>query len=104
MPNSEESVRVRTLRLTLDIDIGEVPPEQYQSIFGMAKDLGMSVPDYAAEALKVAPASDVALCIRRALSNPSIFDGSNHLDVKAGDVRIVKIEWQPPALSGAPRL
>jgi hypothetical protein len=97
MPNSEETARVRTLRVTLDIDIEELPPEQHQSIFGIAKDIGMSVPDYAATALKTPSDSDVALCVRSALRNPAMFDGSS-LDVKAGDVRIVKTEWRPPPL------
>jgi hypothetical protein len=65
MSNSEEPVRLRTLRVILDIDMEELAREQYQSIFGLAKDLGMSVPECAAEALRVAPASDVALCIRK---------------------------------------
>lgn len=95
MSNSEKSARVRTLRVTLDIDIEELPPERHQSIFGMAKDLGMPVADYAAAALKTASDSEVALCIRNALNTPAIFDGSS-LDVKTGDVRIVNTEWRLP--------
>jgi hypothetical protein len=96
MSNSE-SIRQRTLRVILEIDLEEVPEERYGSIFGMAKDLGMSVPEYAAEALRVVPDSDVALCVRRMLMKPASFDGSG-LDVKAGDVRIVSTEWRPPPL------
>jgi hypothetical protein len=42
-------VRKHTLRITLEIDVVEMPPDRYGEIWGMAKDRGTSVPQLAAE-------------------------------------------------------
>jgi hypothetical protein len=102
MANGEEGtpVRKRTLRVTLEIDIVEMPPDRYGEIYGGAKEMGISVPEYAAGALEFANSNRIAYCIQRATLNPrkaaldplAFTDSLEH--VKVEEVRIVQTTWQ----------
>lgn len=102
MANGEEEnpIRKRTLRVTLEIDIAEMPPERYGEIYGGAKENGTSVPEYAAAALKYANGNNIASCIQRAALNPrkAALDPlafTNSLEhVKVEEVRVVQAAWQ----------
>ena len=51
MAKGEEGnpIRKHTLRITLEIDVVEMPPDRYGEIWGMAKDRGTSIPQLVAE-------------------------------------------------------
>jgi hypothetical protein len=107
MANVEEGnpTRKRTLRVTLEIDVVEMPPDRYGEIFGMAKDLGTSVPKLAAEEFEtIESVTDrIASYIQRAvLSRPRrkvapdplpFPDPLDYVNVK--EVRVVQTAWQP---------
>ena len=102
MANGEESipVRKRTLRVTLEIDIVEMPPDRYGEIYGGAKERGIKVAEYAADAFESANGNKIASCIQRAALHPrkaaldplAFTDSLEH--VKVEEVRIIQTSWQ----------
>ena len=102
MANGEESipVRKRILRVTLEIDIVEMPPDRYGEIYGGAKERGIMVAEYAADAFESANGNKIASCIQRAALHPrkaaldplAFTDSLEH--VKVEEVRIIQTAWQ----------
>jgi hypothetical protein len=101
----ESPVRKRTLRVTLEIDIAEMPPDRYGEIWGLAKDRGTTVPEMVAEEFENIEyvTNHIASYIQRAiLSRPlrkvapdplPFRDPLDYVNVK--EVRVVQTAWQP---------
>jgi hypothetical protein len=87
--------KIRTIRITLDIDLAALPREEWEEeIDAMRDDEGNSELDEASDdwSLEELSTAEVAMCVEQATYNPEMFAGSM-LYLEVAETRIVSHQF-----------